>query len=140
MDLRELPKLEPADKYAVSKYLSMKAYDVSMPGVVTPEWVKAYDNEQEKRIYRNLRSLSTTAYGATMEDRLEAIRQREEASLGFCLKTKVPHNLEDSRYAMDIMTTCGFTDIFTGDRVPAQTLKENINRIWDGVMFLWIDL
>ncbi|KAF8949091.1 hypothetical protein BGZ46_005207, partial [Entomortierella lignicola] len=139
MDLRELPELEPADKYAVSKYLLMKAYDVSTPDVVTPEWVKAYDNEQEKRIYRNLRSLSTTANGTTMEARLETVRQREEASLGFCPKTRVPHNLEDSRYvklqyAVDIMITCGFTDIFTGDRVPAQTLKGNINRIWDGVM------
>ncbi|KAF9151526.1 hypothetical protein BGX21_002169 [Mortierella sp. AD011] len=139
MYLRELPELEPADKHAVSKYLLVKVYDVSTPDVVTPEWVKAYDNEQERRIYRNLRSLSTTANEATIEARLEAVRQREEASLGFCPKTRVPHNLEDSRYvklqyAVDIMITCGFTDIFTGDRVPAQTLKGNINMIWDGVM------
>ncbi|KAF9895881.1 hypothetical protein BX616_008636, partial [Lobosporangium transversale] len=138
IELCELPELTHADKYAVSKYRLMKAYNITTPDIVTPEWVKDYDNEKEKSVYKNLCSLYTTN-STTLEDRLEAVRQREEARLGLCPKTKVHHNLEGSRYvklqyAADIMTSCGFTDVFASNTVQAQTLKEGIRRIWEGVL------
>ncbi|KAG0258559.1 hypothetical protein BG011_003226 [Mortierella polycephala] len=82
--LREASDMTPSDKHAMSKYLLTDAYDTTAPSVITPEWVKTYDNKQEKRVYKDLRALSTID-GGTMQGRLDAVQQQERLSLGYCV-------------------------------------------------------
>ncbi|KAG0302374.1 hypothetical protein BGZ98_007577 [Dissophora globulifera] len=117
MDLCEASELTAADKHAMHKFALMEAYDVPAGSghIVTPQWVKMYDSDQEKAIYKNIRALSEPS-GATTQDRMRFLRQQEQLSSQCSIETKSStqtlHKLANSQfiklsYAVDIMDRCG---------------------------------
>ncbi|KAK3846356.1 MAG: origin of replication binding protein-domain-containing protein [Linnemannia gamsii] len=134
--LCEVRELTLPEKHAMSKYRLMTTYNIDDPSIITPDFVALYDNDREKRIYSNLCALSTRA----MQDGLDSVRQKEYMSLAFSIEngydTRVPHKLDESqhnqlKYAVDILTACGFSEVFSNVTVPAKVFKETIDHLWE---------
>ncbi|KAG0247224.1 hypothetical protein BG011_001838 [Mortierella polycephala] len=133
LKLHRASELTPADKHAVSKYLLMNAYDITAPEIVAPQWVKTYDNEWEKRVYKNLRDM----LGAVQ--RPERFSQMHYGSIDEGILSQALHKLAESRYvklryAVDIMMPCRFADTFAHNKVPAQELRDSIDTIWGDIV------
>ncbi|KAF9549519.1 hypothetical protein EC957_003469 [Mortierella hygrophila] len=120
----------------MSKYRLMAAYKIDDPSIITPDWVALYDNDRERRIYNNLCVLSIGA----MKDDLDGVQQKERLSLAFSIEngydTRVPHRISESqyiqlKYAVDILTTCGFSEVSSDVTIPAQAFKESIDHLWE---------
>ncbi|KAI7816423.1 hypothetical protein BC939DRAFT_469147 [Gamsiella multidivaricata] len=122
----------------------MNAYDITVPEIATPQWVETYDNEWEKRVYKDLRALSV-ARGDTIQDMLGAVQRRERlsqmyySSIDEGIPSQALHKLAESRYvklryAVDIMMPCGFADTFAHNKVPAQELRDSIDTIWGDIV------
>ncbi|KAG0351782.1 hypothetical protein BGZ54_003101 [Gamsiella multidivaricata] len=73
IELCEIPELEKDEKLAVHKHALIRTYEIQDPEVVTPEWVDLYDNDNEKRVFKNLVALATD-FDTTMEDKLEEVQ------------------------------------------------------------------
>ncbi|KAG0358938.1 hypothetical protein BGX24_005893 [Mortierella sp. AD032] len=124
------------EKHAMSKYRLMITYNIDDPSIITPDFVALYDNDRERRIYSNLCALSARA----MQDGLDSVRQKEHMSLAFSIEngydTRVPHRLTESqhnqlKYAVDILTACGFSEVFSNVTIPAKVFKETIDHLWE---------
>ncbi|KAF9344332.1 hypothetical protein BGX26_004516 [Mortierella sp. AD094] len=134
-------EITASDRSAVTKYLLMKAYDITAPEIVDSQWVQKYNNEKEKSVYKNLRALSM-AGGVNLQAGLNALRQQEQISLSFCISNgrlcQIPHKLKDSRYvklkyAVDILIPCGFTSLLPSNTVTVYVLHVGINAIWGNI-------
>ncbi|KAF9998926.1 hypothetical protein BGZ80_006686 [Entomortierella chlamydospora] len=139
--LYRVSELTASKKSAITKYLLMKAYDITTPEIVDSQWVQKYNNEKEKSVYKNLRALST-AGRVTLQAGLDAIRQQEQISLSFCINNgrlcQIPHKLKDSRYvklkyAMVILDPCGFTSLLPSNMVSVDALQDGVNAIWGDI-------
>ncbi|KAF8964309.1 hypothetical protein BGZ46_000793 [Entomortierella lignicola] len=127
-----------ADRYALLKYSLSECYNVISTDIITAKWVETYDNKQERSIYKNICALNNLP-GENLEDKLEVVRQREDARLKCSSTTRVPHLIEKSQYvklqyAVDIMMACGFESIFSKNTVESSTLKCGIDRIWINIL------
>jgi hypothetical protein len=134
--LCEAREITLPERHAMSKYRLMAAYKIDDPSIITPDWVALYDNDRERRIYNNLCALSIGA----MQDDLDGVQQKERLLLVFSIEngydTRVPHRLSESqyiqlKYAVDILTTCGFSEVFSDVTIPAQAFKESIDHLWE---------
>ncbi|KAG0258755.1 hypothetical protein BGZ95_004879, partial [Linnemannia exigua] len=124
------------ERHAMSKHRLMAAYNIDDPSIITPKWVFFYDNDRQRRIYNNLCALSTGA----MQDDPDYVKQKGQLSLAFSIENgydiRVPHRLSESqyvllKYAVDILTACGFSEPFSEDTVPVQALKNSIDLLWE---------
>ncbi|KAK3811670.1 MAG: hypothetical protein J3R72DRAFT_530179 [Linnemannia gamsii] len=127
------------DRHAMTKYTLMRTYHITTKETVTPEWVLAHDIEHEKKIYRNLRALSLSDNGSTMQERLDMLCRYDLLSLVSGIENReyiqVPHQISDSRgvplkYAVEILLACGFTDVFADNTVSADDIKKQVGEIW----------
>ena len=136
---RGTQELSAAQRASVHKFALMRTYDIREHSIVSEEWVEVYDNPYEKECYKNLSTLSRRS-GPSLHSCLSIVQQREELGLEYSLRgaptSAEAHNrLEKSqftklKYAVDILTTCGFEDTFATNEVLSECLKSRIDEIW----------
>ncbi|KAG0246947.1 hypothetical protein BG011_002245, partial [Mortierella polycephala] len=126
------------ERHAMSKFLLMEAYNITHSSIVTPKWVNTYDNDCEKRFDKNLRALQMS--GGTIQESLEFVYQREQILLCEYIasgnETRAQHKLASSQYlqlkiAAELLTACGFTDVFSKEKTSSEALKNKVDTHWE---------
>ncbi|KAF8922965.1 hypothetical protein BGZ58_003530 [Dissophora ornata] len=141
-------ELDAEQQASMHKSALMRTFDVHDHSTVTQEWVKTYDNPHENECYKNLLALSRVS-GPSLHSCLQPVQQRKDLGLDYSLRgpttAEAYSKLGRSQFAkleyvVEILTACGFDDVFATNEVAADDLKLRIDTAWAGLENMMVQI